>query len=232
MRIDGTRVFLAAAATAWIWAAGAAQADDSVVWNWDETTTGQDIFWTSPTSIDPSAPLYITGFELTLVEVDVTWMGFPFNDIDVTDSLPPELLSGEGAVAGPAPIELASGTITIPEPPDPTCLGATLLIALDAAGFGQLAATDIVLGDCEVDLGFGLVTVQLESLRMAGTTSYLALSCPWDLDASGTVGVTDFLVLLAEWGTSPVGPPDFDADGIVGVADFLDLLAHWGPCPP
>ena len=53
MRIDGTRVFLAAAATAWIWAAGAAQADDSVVWNWDETTTGQDILWTSPTSIDP-----------------------------------------------------------------------------------------------------------------------------------------------------------------------------------
>jgi hypothetical protein len=54
--------------------------------------------------------------------------------------------------------------------------------------------------------------------------------CPWDLDGGG-VGVTDFLVLLAQWGTDPGGPPDFDGDGTVGVNDFLQLLAHWGPCP-
>jgi len=55
--------------------------------------------------------------------------------------------------------------------------------------------------------------------------------CPWDLDSGGDVGVTDFLALLAAWGTDPGGPPDFDGDGDVGVIDFLELLANWGPCP-
>lgn len=55
--------------------------------------------------------------------------------------------------------------------------------------------------------------------------------CPWDVDGGGDVGVTDFLELLAVWGTDPGGPPDFDGDGAVGVGDFLELLAHWGACP-
>jgi hypothetical protein len=54
--------------------------------------------------------------------------------------------------------------------------------------------------------------------------------CPWDLDDSGDVGITDFLLLLALWGTDPGGPPDFDGNGDVGVNDFLLLLAYWGPC--
>jgi predicted outer membrane repeat protein len=55
--------------------------------------------------------------------------------------------------------------------------------------------------------------------------------CPWDLDDSGAVGVTDFLGLLAVWGTDPGGPPDFDDDHDVGITDLLILLANWGPCP-
>ena len=42
--------------------------------------------------------------------------------------------------------------------------------------------------------------------------------CPWDLDGSGDVGITDFLELLANWGDP------------YGIKDFLDLLANWGPC--
>jgi hypothetical protein len=56
-----------------------------------------------------------------------------------------------------------------------------------------------------------------------------ALPCDADLDNDGTVGVTDFLDLLALWGTDPAGPPDFNDDGTVGVEDFLTLLAQWGP---
>ncbi len=55
--------------------------------------------------------------------------------------------------------------------------------------------------------------------------------CPWDLGGDGSVGISDFLDLLAQWGTDPGGPPDFDGDGTVGINDFLDLLANWGPCP-
>ncbi len=55
--------------------------------------------------------------------------------------------------------------------------------------------------------------------------------CPWDLDGSQVVGITDLLDLLAAWGSTPAGPPDFDGDGTVGIADFLALLANWGECP-
>ncbi len=62
----------------------------------------------------------------------------------------------------------------------------------------------------------------------------LVQPCPWDVEpmgGDGIVGITDLLVLLAQWGTDPGGPPDFDGDGNVGIVDFLELLAHWGPCP-
>ncbi len=60
----------------------------------------------------------------------------------------------------------------------------------------------------------------------------IAPPCPWDCDGGestdGTVGIVDFLAVLAQWG-SP-GSCDFDGGG-VGITDFLALLANWGPCP-
>jgi predicted outer membrane repeat protein len=64
-----------------------------------------------------------------------------------------------------------------------------------------------------------------------GAYEFQGASCPWDLDGSGDVGITDFLELLAAWGTDPGGPPDFDGDGDVGILDLLALLANWGACP-
>jgi uncharacterized protein (TIGR03437 family) len=54
-----------------------------------------------------------------------------------------------------------------------------------------------------------------------------------DLDRDGSVGVLDFLALLAAWGpcSAPCPPScaaDFDSDCEVGVTDFLILLASWG----
>ena len=55
------------------------------------------------------------------------------------------------------------------------------------------------------------------------------ISCFGDLDGDGEVGINDFLILLANWGTS--GPEgDIDGDGTVGINDFLALLGNWGPC--
>ena len=55
-------------------------------------------------------------------------------------------------------------------------------------------------------------------------------TCPWDCESApqGTVGINDFLDLLAQWGTP--GSCDFDGAG-VGINDFLALLSNWGPCP-
>jgi choice-of-anchor B domain-containing protein len=56
---------------------------------------------------------------------------------------------------------------------------------------------------------------------------------PGDLDGDGTVGVNDFLMLLAAWGPCPDPCPpacagDLDGDCTVGVNDFLLMLASWG----
>lgn len=37
------------------------------------------------------------------------------------------------------------------------------------------------------------------------------------------------LALLVAWGTP--GPCEFDGNGIVGITDFVELLAHWGTPP-
>ncbi|MHC4140315.1 MAG: choice-of-anchor Q domain-containing protein [Planctomycetota bacterium] len=64
-----------------------------------------------------------------------------------------------------------------------------------------------------------------------GAYEFQDRSC--DLDGGGTVGVTDFLDLLAAWGPCPQPcvpscPADFDGNCVVGVTDFLILLANWG----
>ena len=54
---------------------------------------------------------------------------------------------------------------------------------------------------------------------------------PGDLDGDGTVGVTDLLILLGDWGPCPPKgdcPADLDGDGSVGVKDLLILLGNWG----
>ena len=60
------------------------------------------------------------------------------------------------------------------------------------------------------------------------------VTCPWDLDCDGDVGVKDLLFLLGAWGPCPPKgdcPADFDNSGDVGVKDLLFLLGAWGACP-
>ena len=45
-----------------------------------------------------------------------------------------------------------------------------------------------------------------------------------------TFGTVDIVLLLTAWGIDPGGPPDFDASGSVGASDLLALLANWGVC--
>ncbi|MEE9131155.1 MAG: trypsin-like serine protease [Phycisphaerales bacterium] len=59
-------------------------------------------------------------------------------------------------------------------------------------------------------------------------------TCPWDLDNTGTVGATDLLRLLVNWGPCADCngcPADFDGNCTVGATDLLALLVNWGPCP-
>jgi hypothetical protein len=53
-----------------------------------------------------------------------------------------------------------------------------------------------------------------------------------DIDGDGQVNVSDFLMLLARWGSCPQPCPpsctgDLDGNCEVDVNDFLILLANW-----
>jgi hypothetical protein len=79
---------------------------------------------------------------------------------------------------------------------------------------------------CRADTGLGDPPI----VNM-GAYEFQGRSC--DLDLGGTVGITDFLDLLAAWGPcpepcAPSCPADFDGNCTVGVTDFLILLANWG----
>jgi hypothetical protein len=64
-----------------------------------------------------------------------------------------------------------------------------------------------------------------------GEGDYVQVNCNVaDFDGDDSVGITDFLILLSGWGTTPGCPPDIDGGG-VGITDFLEVLANWGPCP-
>jgi len=92
------------------------------------------------------------------------------------------------------------------------------------------AASCAVLVDIDNDADLDLVLIdELEDvviLQLNGGTRI-----PGDLDGDGTVGINDFLDLLAAWGPCPACPPfctgDVDFDCNVGINDFLTLLANW-----
>jgi hypothetical protein len=58
--------------------------------------------------------------------------------------------------------------------------------------------------------------------------------CDGHVNNDGVVNTSDFLALLAAWGSCPAPPAiclaDFDDSGDVGATDFMALLANWGPC--
>ena len=65
---------------------------------------------------------------------------------------------------------------------------------------------------------------QIAAFWFQADDSPVSEACPWDFDDNATVEVSDFLALLAGWGT-PENPHGHN------VADFLMLLAYWGNCP-
>jgi|GEM_PF-2545205 len=180
-----TSVLLSAAA---LLLYGSARAQQT--WIFDQTTTGQDIHWVSPTSVDPAAAAYDTQYQLDLVEVKVKWSIFTLGPFDITDQIPPDVASGTANIAGPSPILMFSDTVVYPEPPDPPSIAAGLSMGLDGAGFGFFDAVNVVLGTMTMDVPpFGTITAQIINVRIKG--SLTIDETPWlDLGAAlaGSLG--------------------------------------------
>jgi hypothetical protein len=97
-----------------------------------------------------------------------------------------------------------------------------------------LTAYEDPVHDCNGNGQADLLEMLLDpGLDADGTGVLDSCEAQGDLDGDGTVGILDFLGLLAAWGPCPDPCPpacggDLDDDCIVGVTDFLAMLANWG----
>ncbi len=151
---------------------------NSATWTFDQTTSGGDINWTSPTSVDAGASVYNTAYKITTVAVTVKFLNIPFGPFDVTNQIPPEQSMGGGPIDGPAPFTIISDMLTYPLPPDPPSISALVTSGMNAGGFGFFSATGVTLGTLSVNLGFpfGTQNVQITSIRIAGS---LTIHATW-----------------------------------------------------
>ena len=204
------------------------------VWPYQLASSGEDVFFTSPTAVDPAADLY--NYTNTIELLEVRGLVFGFIDtgfIDVTNEIPPELLEVSGVIEGPTPVVITDQSFQFPEPPEPASFAADVRLELDASGFGQLSLTNVVLGTVVADVPpFGMVEVELTDVRVTGTVEVTPENLPLlgDLDGNGVVNLVDLLVLLSAWGEceDPNNcPADIDGNGVVDTADLLTLLANW-----
>ncbi len=140
----------------------AVQAASSVTWTvTDLTTTGGNVYWTSPTAIDPGHVDYNYTFNITQVEAKVFLLGW----LDVTGQLPSESLTGSGTASGPCPIELFNDSFS-----EPGVIDATVHAYADVNGFGHMDMTNISLGSYS--------GVNIEGLRLSGTLQVEGVGYP------------------------------------------------------
>jgi hypothetical protein len=202
-------------------------------WEFSENSNGNNVNWTSPTSVDPNSDQFEYQFEITYVAVDIVYLGQIIGPNNVTDQIDPALLFGAGIEDGPAPIVFMDEPLEADADSDGDIdIAANIFMQLNANGFGQFDVTDVFLGDVLVDMGwpFGWQNVEIDRIYMDGYMDITPISnpCPADTNGDGGIDVADILAAIDNWGGSGTG--DVDGSGIVDVSDLLAIVGAWGPC--
>ncbi len=115
--------------------------------------------------------------------------------------------------------------------------GAVYVIAGHGAG-GAQPGNHVLMGFQDNEAGSLLIQIADGSLSFQNVTFdgtvidhfTITKNLPGDVDGDCTVGIVDFLLLLADWGPCGVCadcPADMDGDCTVGINDFLALLSNW-----
>ncbi|MAT80413.1 MAG: hypothetical protein CMJ29_12325 [Phycisphaerae bacterium] len=211
-------------------AASALGGADTASWPLSIQTSGEDVAWTSPTSVRPDGGEYDLQVSITGVSVDVTYFGIEFGPIDVSDQLPDS--SFGGIFEGPCPLDGGTTSFLEPPPPEPVTIAFDISLGLDENGQGNMLMENIVLGTASTDIPiFGEVTVQLETVYVDLVVDVIVIGTPCSTDINGDdqTDVNDILQLLAAYGQEDPDS-DVDGDGFVGVNDVLAMIAGWGPC--
>jgi hypothetical protein len=174
------------------------RAENPAQWTISDATTGNDVFWTSPTAVDLGYPRYATTFEYTRVNVF-----YALGSVDITDSLDS---SGTG-VSDMLPVTLVDDVFT----ESITGTSATVNVVIDASGFGQISITDVDLGTIII---FPITRIEVDAnLAVTGLV-------PGDFDGNLIVDSFDLALWESAYGVSNAADTNFDgeSDG----ADFLD----------
>ena len=197
-------------------------------WNFSVSSTGNDIYWTSPTAVRTDGELYLSHFELISAQVDVVWNGFEIEGIDVTDQIPADDLFEDGEAPGPPPLEFGSSSVNVP----PTIAFDVYLI-MNGDGETVFRMSNIMLGTAVVDIPiFGEQTVQLTAIYLDCSLDMNVIGnfCAADIDGDGSVSVNDLLAVIADWGCAGTCDADITGDETVNVQYLLQLIASWGNC--
>ncbi len=166
-------------------------AENPAFWSLSEGTNGEDIFWTSPTTVDVGYPRYRTNYEITRIEAFAGGIG-----VDVTDQLGET--TGTEVIAG-LPVSLIDETVT-----DPTSgTSATIDLSINSSGHGQFAITDVTLGT----IAFLFFPIQITRIEIDSNISVEGV-LPGDFDLDNDVGGVDFLLWQRGFSPDPLSAGD------------------------
>jgi hypothetical protein len=211
---------------------------DSISEDFSITTSGENILWESPSLIANDLEHYEMLYTVNSASVYVSYGGFDFGPFDVTDMIPPESIVTWQPSSGPAPLDFMWHEVVTPEDQTPPSLAYNWITEIDGTGVVTWRGEDVYLGEAEYDLGwpFGVVLVQIEEGTInANLEIYKVVNpCYEDIDANGSVDVSDLLIVIDNWGGCPDCvdeiPGDVNYDNLVDVTDLLRVVASWGPC--
>ena len=176
-------------------------AANPVMWNVNISTSGEDVFWTSPTAITAGLPEYDYSYEITELTANVALFG----NRDLLGLL--DETSGSGT-AGAFPFDVVDETLDEPT----SGSSADIRIEVDSAGVGHASGTNIELGSI---LGFPIRRVDLMA-----TVSILGIPAG-DYDRDGEVDAADYAVWRTNFGSTTSLAADGNKNNIVDAADYV-----------
>jgi hypothetical protein len=181
--------------------AATAYAVNPATWNVALSTTGQDVFWTSPTALTLGFPEYDWSYEITKLSAQVFLIG----EQDLLGEL--QSTSGSGTTTT-LPAVIVDQSLSEPT----TGSTADIRIEIDANGYGQASGTNIELGS--------YLFFNIQRVDLAATISVIGIPTG-DYNRNGAVDLNDYQVWKANFGSTANLAADGNDDDRVDAADYV-----------
>jgi hypothetical protein len=176
-------------------------AANPVTWNVNISTTGQDVFWTSPTALTLGLPEYEYSYEITKLTANVSLLG----DRNLLGFL--DETSGSGTTTA-FPFTLVEEMLEEPT----TGSSADIRIEVDNAGIGRASGTNIELGS--------VLGLPIRRVDLMATVSILGV-LSGDYNRDGIVDAADYGVWREDFGRTTDLAADGNRNNSVDAADYV-----------